>query len=176
MMRDNPVLALLLIMAPLSLMSVGGGQAILPEVHRQAVAVYGWIDEPTFVADFAISKMAPGPTSLIVTLIGWQAAGLVGAAVATVAIFLPSSLLVLLLARIWARYRGAKWQKAVEQGLAPVAAGLILAGSLTLFRAASGGALAWGVALVATVVIMVTEFNPLYLIGAGALVFLMAGG
>jgi chromate transporter len=120
--------------------------------------------------------MAPGPTSLIVTLIGWQAAGLVGAAVATVAIFLPSSLLVLLLARIWARYRGAKWQKAVEQGLAPVAAGLILAGSLTLFRAASGGALAWGVALVATVVIMVTEFNPLYLIGAGALVFLMAGG
>lgn len=175
-MRDNPVMALLLIMAPLSLMSVGGGQAILPEVHRQAVLVYGWIDEPTFVADFAISKMAPGPTSLIVTLIGWQAAGLLGAAVATLAIFLPSSILVLLLARVWARYRGAPWQKAVEQGLAPVAAGLILAGSLTLFRAASGGFLAWGVALVATVVILMTELNPLLLIGGGAAVFLLVGG
>ncbi len=175
-MRDNPVLALLLIMAPLSLMSVGGGQAILPEVHRQAVLVHGWIDEATFVADFAISKMAPGPTSLIVTLIGWQAAGLAGAAVATFAIFLPSSILVLLLARVWARYRGAAWQKAVEQGLAPVAAGLILAGSLTLFRAASGGWLAWAVALVATVVILLTQLNPLFLIGTGALVFLVAGG
>lgn len=175
-MRDNPVLALLFIMAPLSLMSVGGGQAILPEVHRQAVLVYGWIDEATFVADFAISKMAPGPTSLIVTLIGWQAAGLLGAAVATVAIFLPSSILVLVLARVWARYRGAAWQNAVEQGLAPVAAGLILAGSLTLFRAASGGLMAWGVALVATAAILMTELNPLLLIGGGAAVFLLAGG
>lgn len=175
-MRDNPVLALLLIMAPLSLMSVGGGQAILPEVHRQAVLVHGWIDEATFVADFAISKMAPGPTSLIVTLIGWQAAGLAGAAVATFAIFLPSSVLILVLARAWARYRGAPWQKAVEQGLAPVAAGLILAGSLTLFRAASGGWLASVVALLATVVILMTDLHPLLLIGSGALVFLMAGG
>lgn len=174
-MRDNPVLALLLIMAPLSLMSVGGGQAILPEVHRQVVSVHGWIDEATFVADFAISKMAPGPTSLIVALIGWQAAGLAGAAVATVAIFLPSSILVLLLARIWARYRGAAWQKAVEQGLAPVAAGLILAGSLTLFRAASGGWLAWAVAAVATAAMTMTQVNPLLLIGGGAAVFLLVG-
>ncbi len=175
-MRDNPLLTLLAIMAPLSLMSVGGGQAIIPEVHRQAVLVHGWISEATFVADFAISKMAPGPTSLIVTLIGWQVAGVAGAAVATVAIFLPSSVLVLLLARVWARHRGAPWQKAVEQGLAPVAAGLILAGSLTLFRAASGGWLAWGVALVSTAVIMMVDINPLLMIGAGAVVFLMVGG
>lgn len=174
-MRDDPLLALLLIMAPLSLLSVGGGQAILPEVHAQVVLAHHWIDEATFVADFAISKMAPGPTSLIVTLIGWQVAGLAGAAVATVAIFVPSSLLVLALARIWARYRGAPWQKAVERGLAPVAAGLILAGSLTLFRAASGGLLAWGVAVLATAIMLVTDINPLVLIAGGAAIFLVAG-
>ncbi len=174
-MRDNVYLALLAVFVPLSLLSVGGGQAIIPEAHRQAVEVHGWISQSVFVADFAISKMAPGPTSLIVTLIGWQVAGFAGAAVATLAIFLPSSILVFVLARIWARYRGAPWQKAVEQGLAPVAAGLILAGSLTLFQAAAGGWLAWVVALVATGVIMVSEFNPLLLIGAGACVFLLVG-
>ena len=174
-MRDNPLLTLLMIFAPLSLLSVGGGQAVLPEIHRQVVLAHGWLTEQTFVADFAISKMAPGPTSLIVTLIGWQVAGLAGAAISTVAIFVPSSLLVLGLARVWARYRGAPWQIAVERGLAPVAAGLILAGSLTLFRAATGGWLAWVVAIVATVVIAMTELNPLLVIGGGAAVFLVLG-
>ena len=83
---------------------------------------------------------------------------------------------LMLLARVWARHRGAPWQKAVEQGLAPVAAGLILAGSLTLFRAASGGWLAWGVALASTAVIMMVDINPLLMIGAGAVVFLVMGG
>lgn len=174
-MRDNIYVTLLLVFAPLSLLSVGGGQAVLPDIHRQVVTAHGWLNEATFLADYAISKMAPGPTSLIVTLIGWQVAGFAGAAVATVAIFLPSSILVYALARIWARYRGAPWQKAVEQGLAPVAAGLILAGSLTLFRAASGGWLASVVAIASTAVMMTLDFNPLLLIGAGATVFLLLG-
>jgi chromate transporter len=135
---------------------------------------YHWIDEATFLADFAIARMAPGPTSLIVTLIGWQVSGWLGAVVATLAIFTPSSLLVFLLARIWARYRGAPWQKAVERGLAPVAAGLILSTCLTLFRA-SGGWLAGAVALGSTALVMTDKVNPLLLVAAGAAIFLVAG-
>jgi chromate transporter len=174
-MRENPYLALLAVFIPLSLLSVGGGQAIIPEVQRQVVEVHGWISQANFLADFAISRMAPGPSSLIVTLIGWQLAGWGGALVASLAIFLPSSVLVFLLAKVWARFRGARWQLAVEQGLAPVAAGLILAGSVTVFRAAAGGWLAWVVALAATAVITLTEVNPLLLIGAGACIFLLEG-
>lgn len=174
-MRDNIYVTLLAIFVPLSLLSVGGGQSVIPEMHRQVVSVHGWLSEANFVADFAISKMAPGPTSLIVTLIGWQVAGLAGAAVTTLGIFLPSSLLVYGLARIWARYRGAPWQKAVEQGLAPIAAGLILAASLTLFRALAGGWLAGALAVASTVIIMVVDVNPLLLIGAGAAIFLLVG-
>jgi len=174
-MDGNIYLLLARIFAPLSLLAVGGGQAILPEIHRQIVTVHGFISEAMFVADFAISKMAPGPTTLIVTLIGWQTAGLWGAAVATVAVFLPSSILVLYLARIWARYRGAAWQTAVEKGLAPIAAGLILAGSFTLARAATGGWLAYAVAAVSTVLISATKINPLLVVGGGAALFLLTG-
>ncbi len=174
-MDDDILLKLVLIMAPLSLATVGGGQSILPDIHRQIVDVHGWLSESRFVADFAISRMAPGPGSLIVTLIGWQVAGFWGAVICTFAMFVPSSLLVLALARIWARNRGAAWQIAVEKGLAPVAAGLILAASLTLFRAASGGWLAWLVAATSTAIILRLAVSPLILIAGGACVFLLMG-
>ncbi len=173
-MQGNIYLLLISIFAPLSLLSVGGGQSVLPEIHRQIVEIHGLISQAMFVADYAISKMAPGPTSLIVTLIGYQAGGWLGALVASVGIFVPSSVLVLLLARIWARYRGAAWQRAVELGMAPVAAGLILASSVTLARAAAGGWLAIAVALVSAAALLLTEINPLWLIGGGAAIFLIA--
>ncbi len=172
-MKDNILLTLLVIIAPLSLMSVGGGQAILPEVHRQIVLNLGLVTETQFVTDFTISKMAPGPTSLMISLMGWQAAGWQGMVVATIAIFAPSSILLLLMARIWSRHSGAAWQKAVESGLAPIAAGLILASTLTIARALGGGWLAAFVSLVVTVVMMATRINPLWMIAAGAGLFML---
>ena len=174
-MKDNILLTLLVVIAPLSLMAVGGGQAILPEVHRQLVLSHGFVTETQFVTDFTISKMAPGPTSLMISLMGWQAAGWQGMVVATIAIFAPSSILVLLMARVWSRHSGAAWQKAVERGLAPIAAGLILASTLTIARALGGGWLAALVSLVVTVLMLITRVNPLWAIGGGAAVFLLAG-
>ena len=134
-MRADLLLTILAVFGPLSFATIGGGQGIMPELHRQAVVQQHWISEQQFVFDFAISRLSPGPGSLLVTLIGWQAAGWAGALVASVAIFLPSSLLLYGLARLWAHYRDRPWQRAVERGLAPVAAGLILAGSLTVLEA-----------------------------------------
>ncbi len=174
-MGDGSWRALLAVFAPLSLLSIGGGQSVIPEMHRQVVEVHHWLTESQFVADYAISRMAPGPGSMIVTLIGWQVAGWLGAVVATVGIFLPSSVVVWSVARLWARHRGAPWQRAVEQGLAPIAAGLILAASLTLVRALPGGWLAWAATAASTVVVLTTRISPLWLLAAGAALFLLAG-
>lgn len=160
------------IFVPLSFATIGGGQGIIPEIHRQAVAQQGWISEQQFVADFAVSRLAPGPGSLLVTLVGWQAAGWAGALVASVAIFLPSSLLLYGLAHLWARYRGRPWQRAVERGLAPVAAGLILAASLTVLEAAQGGWRAWTVAGLSTLALTLTRVSPFIPLTLGALAFL----
>lgn len=171
-MNGKLLVLILAIFAPLSLVTIGGGQAIVSDVHRQIVAEQHWLSEQQFVEDFALSRLAPGPASLLVTLIGWQVAGWAGALIASVAIFLPSSVLVYGLARIWARYRGAAWQRAIELGLAPIAAGLMLAASLTLLEAARGGWKAWAVALVSTILFSVTRVSPFLVLGAGALVFL----
>jgi chromate transporter len=73
------LLSLLTLFVPLSLVSVGGGQTRVAEIHRQVVSNHHWLTENQFVDAFAISRMAPGPGTLLVTLIGWQVAGVAGA-------------------------------------------------------------------------------------------------
>ena len=171
------VLGLLTLFAPLSLVSVGGGQTLVAEIHRQVVINHHWLTEQQFVDDFAISRMAPGPGTLLVTLIGWHVAGAAGAVAASFAIFTPTSLLVYGLARVWARYRGARWQLALEAGLRPVAAGMILASGLVLIEALEGGWLARGIAVASTAVLLASKrISPLLLMGGGGAVFILLHG
>lgn len=167
---------MVVLFVPLSLVSVGGGQTLVAEIHRQVVDIHHWLTEAQFVDAFAISRMAPGPGTLLVTLIGWDVAGVWGAIVASLAIFIPSALLVYGLARLWARYRGARWQIALEAGLRPVAAGMILASGLVLLQALEGGWLARGIAIGSTALLMVTKVNPIALMALGAVVFIVLHG
>ena len=63
-----------------------------------------------------ISQVHSGPNVLVVTLIGWQVAGLAGALTATVAMCLPMSVVVYLLFGHWDRFKGARWQRAIQLG------------------------------------------------------------
>lgn len=93
-MFDSRLIGLILVFAPLSLLSFGGGQAIMADVKYQTVDVYGWLSDGQFTDLFAISRASPGPGTLIAALIGWQVDSLAGALVAVLAIYIPSSLVV----------------------------------------------------------------------------------
>jgi chromate transporter len=169
-MREVSLGALLLLFAPLSLLSVGGGQSVLAEIQSIVVG-NGWMTQTEFLNTYAIARVAPGPTSLIVTLIGWKVAGWQGAIVASIAIFVPSSLLLYSVINVWARFRGAAWQIAVERGLGPVASGLILASSAALLQHAEGGWIAWMLAASSCVAALITSWSPILMLFAGAGVF-----
>ena len=113
------------VFASLSLVSVGGGNTVLPEIHRAAVQREQWMTDQQFADIYAISEAAPGPSSMISSLVGYKAAGLPGALVAIVSILGPSSLLMYVACLTWERFRTAKWRIAFEQGLAPVSLGLL---------------------------------------------------
>ena len=66
----------------MSLFAVGGANSAIPEIHRLAVDVNHWMSDKQFADVFAISQLSPGPNVLIVTLIGYQVAGIMGAVVA----------------------------------------------------------------------------------------------
>src|SRR5690606_13671261 len=81
----DDLIALAAVFAVISLMAFGGVNAVLPEVHRQAVDIHAWVSNDGFTELYALSQAAPGPNMMIVTLIGWQVGGVLGAFVATVA-------------------------------------------------------------------------------------------
>lgn len=172
----HPLWAIAKVFAPLSLLSFGGGQAIVADVRHQSVEVHHWVTNSQFLTDFVLGRMNPGPNTMMVGLIGWSASGLPGALVAITAIFLPSSLLVYAVAHVWARQRGAAWQGYVERGLGPVAAGMMIGSSYNLLSHQEGGAFAWIVALGAAAILMVKrKLNPFLMIAAGAALFLAVG-
>jgi chromate transporter len=167
--------ALALVFAPLSLLSIGGGAALLAEIEHQSVAVHAWTTQREFADLFAISRAAPGPGTMLSTLIGWKVAGLAGALTATVALYLPSSLLVYGAARLWSRWRGSVWHTAIERGLAPIAAGLILSGGIAVLRVSPGGPAVWVAAIVSTALILRWPgLHPLALFAVGGALFGLA--
>lgn len=171
------LLSLVFVFVPLSLFSIGGGASLLAEIEHQSVAVQGWTTQREFADLFAISRAAPGPGTMLSTLIGWKVAGLAGALTATLALYLPSSLLVYGAARLWGRWRGSVWHSAVERGLAPIAAGLILSGGLAVLRISPGGPAVWVAAIVSTVMMLYwPRLHPLVLFAAGGALFGLAAG
>ena len=167
--------ALALVFAPLSLLSIGGGASLLAEIEHQSVAVHAWTTQREFADLFAISRAAPGPGTMLSTLIGWKVAGWAGAFTATVALYLPSSLLVYGAARLWGRWRGSVWHTAIERGLAPIAAGLILAGGIAVLRVSPGGPAVWAAAIASTALILRRPtLHPLALFAASGALFGLA--
>ena len=172
---EKTLAALVLVFAPLSLVSIGGGPSVIAEMQHQAVVVHQWTTQREFADLFAIARVAPGPGTLLATLIGFSTAGWLGALVVSLAFFLPSSLLVYGAASIFNRWRGSAWHGAIEAGLAPIAVGLVLAGAFTILDMDRSGMLPWGMALgVAAWRIWRAGDHPLVLIGVGAGIFAAA--
>ena len=159
--------------AILSLLAFGGGNAILPEMQRIAVDTNHWMSAGTLSQLFAIAQAVPGPSILVVTLIGWHVAGLAGALVATVALCAPSSLLIYWFARVWSRVRANRWREAVQYGVAPMAVGLVVASGYLLARAADADWRAAALTVTTAAIVLGWRGNPLWLIGAGALAGLL---
>jgi len=167
---NSTLTALAVMFSQLSLIAFGGGNTILPEMHRQVTEVHHWLTNADFAALFALAQAAPGPNMMVVPLIGWHVAGLAGMLVSTVAIFGPSSILTAVTLRLWRRFKDNPWRRAVQAGLVPVSVGLVAASALLIVRAADRTwilvAISAGVALVATR----TRLHPLWLLAAGAVI------
>ncbi len=160
----------------LSLLSVGGGNGVIPDMQRAAVDQYHWMTAREFLDSFAISRAAPGPGSLIVLLVGLKAAGVLGAVLAVVAMYLPSGVIVLLGARAWGSAARAAWRTHAERALAPVAVGLTYASGIALIRSTEHEWQALLVTAAATLALVLTEWHPLLVLLAGAAALLVLGG
>jgi chromate transporter len=172
-MLDKNFFGLLATFAPMSFMSLGGGQALVPEIQHQSVVVHQWVTNAQFTDLFAISRAAPGPSLLIVSLIGWHVDGLAGALAAAFGVFVPSSVLVYAVASWWLRNKEQPFRQAIERGLQPIGLGLVLAGIVTILHAAHAGILDISAALIACYLLSRTKLSNYTVMGGVAAVYLL---
>lgn len=165
---------IILLFGTLSLIAVGGANVLVPDIHRQAVGVMGWMNDATFARLFAIVQTAPGPNVMLASIIGWHVAGWPGLVAATVAILLPSSLIAFVCSRGLARFSDRSAVKVMTVALVPIALGLMLASGLVATLAAAAGLLGFAITAATMLVTLRTSLNPLVSMMAGTLVYLAA--
>lgn len=171
-------LQLALLFGSLSLMSIGGGNVVLPEMHLRTVQDHHWMTNSQFADIFSISQAAPGPSILIVTLVGYGAGlevggvpgAILGGVIATVSMVLPAAGVVYGVTLFWQRAEQSRWRIAVEKGLPPLTVGLIMATALVMSRAADHDWRAYLLTAVCTLIFVLTEINPLYIVVAAGVI------
>ncbi|MBQ6570407.1 MAG: chromate transporter [Clostridia bacterium] len=105
----------------------GGGYGMIP-VIRQEVLAHGWIDDETLLEFIAVSESTPGPISVnLATFVGSKMGGALGAALATLGTVLPAFIVMLIVAKVFNRYKSNKLVNAAFGGIRPTVTGMILA-------------------------------------------------
>lgn len=162
-------------LAMLSLVSIGGAHAVLPDVYRLVVTEHGWMTGTEFATAVALSQAAPGPNVLVMALVGQYVGGIGLGIAALVAFCLPSSLLAYLAVRADLKASGARWLRAVKEGLAPITVGLVLASGFILTTGTVGSGKTLAVAMSTALLASTTKLNPIWFIGIGALIGAVVG-
>ncbi|MDE2602087.1 MAG: chromate efflux transporter [Bradyrhizobium sp.] len=129
-------------------LTFGSGLVIVPFLEQGLVQQFGWLDERQFLIAVAIGMISPGPVVITATFVGYLVAGFWGSLVSTIGIFLPSFLLVLIVAPLLARHRGNANVQGFVKGAYAAAIGTILGACILLGRIAIGD---WLTALVGIV-------------------------
>lgn len=132
----NLYLSLFLVFFKIGLFGFGGGYAMLSLIQHEVVEVHSWISVSDFTDIVAISQTTPGPIAFnTATYIGYTATGSIwGSAVCTLAVSLPSIILMTLVCRFFFTFRNNVYVSAALKGLKPAVIGLIAAAALLLMN------------------------------------------
>jgi chromate transporter len=164
------MLRMALVIATLSMLGFGGGNAIFPQLYTDSVDVYHWVTAAEFSRYFALARLGPGPGTTITALIGYSVAGFPGAALAAFAMFFPAAIIVFAVVAIYDRFHDHPWRKIFARAMIPVVLGLTWVGVTLLSRGALETPLSYALAAGAAAAILWTRVNASLVILAAAVV------
>ena len=153
----------------LSLFSLGGGNTLLTEYHYLSVSKYCWLSSSQFADIYALAEAAPGPSSMIVGLLGMAAAwkegvlwGVLSGVAAELAILLPSTLVMVAACLSWNRLRDSPWRIAFERAMGPITLGILFAVGLKILHTADTNTPGMAVSFVVCLLMLRTRISPLW--------------
>lgn len=125
----------------IGLFTIGGGYAMLPMV-QQIIEKYGWLTRKELINFIGVAESTPGPFAInLATFVGINVGsqtslgifgGFLGAAVATFAVVLPSLIIIIIVTKLFQKFRTNKYVQGVLYGIRPVVVGLILSAVLSV--------------------------------------------
>jgi chromate transporter len=161
------VIQLFLAFIWLSLISWGGGAAVLPEMQR-VCQTNAWADATEFAHCYNLGQMTPGPPCLMVALLGWRVYGLGGAVTVLAGFVIPSSIISWAVGRAYRKGQGSPRQDQLRRTLAPITVGLIAASLDLLGRQNLPSPTAAGLCIGCAALILARNWHPGVLVVAAA--------
>jgi chromate transporter len=148
----------------------GGGYAMIPLIQQEIVIANKWLTMEEFVDLIAIAEMTPGPIAVnSATFVGYRVAGLTGSVVCTLAIVLLPFAIILVISRIFLRYRKSRVVQLFMEGIRPAVVALILAAALSVGKATKPDIAGIIISLLIFWAVMKKKFHPILLIAASGM-------
>jgi len=124
------------ILLKIGVVSFGGGFVMIPILQWEVVNSLSWLTLKQFMDGILLSFITPGPIIILATFVGYRVYGLLGAAVATIAIFLPPILMIIFLTPYYQRLKEARWMRPAIQGILAGLVGMLALVTLQMGQAA----------------------------------------
>ena len=142
--------------------SFGGGYAMLPLIEEEVIQVHAWITTTEFIDVLAIAEMTPGPIAVnSATFLGYKVAGVLGSAVATFGVILPSFLVMSLIFHFVFKFKNSPYVDWVFKGIRPVVLGLIAAAAISVGRSTFVDIPSVIIAVLLFYIVAFRKFNPI---------------
>ena len=155
-------------------LTFGSGLVIVPFLEKGLVQQYGWLSGREFLVAVAVGMLSPGPVVITATFVGFLVAGFWGSLISTIGIFLPSFILILVVAPILVRHRGNPNVQGFVKGAYAAAIGTILGACVLLDKIAIGDWLTALIALASLGVLFRWKVNNPLLVAATAVIGIIA--
>lgn len=127
------ILEIFMVFLKIGAFSFGGGYAMLPLMEKEIIVLRGWLSSGEFIDIVAISEMTPGPLAInAATFLGYRVSGTLGSVVATIAVVLPSFIIMITILIFINRFRDSKYIDWTFRGIRPVVLGLIISAAVSV--------------------------------------------
>src|SRR3989441_2997890 len=156
-------------------LTFGGGLSMIAFIHEQVVSQFHWLTPQEFIDGLAIGQLTPGPILMVAAYVGYKVAGLVGAAFAAAAVFLPAFMMMLAMMPMFDRVRALVWTKAALQGIGPALIGVIGVSLVQMAPHAVSDPFAIAVLIATVIALLVWRFSAFKLIIAGSVLGVLRG-
>jgi len=151
----------------------GGGFVLIPILHQHLVIQRAWLTPREFLDGLAISNLTPGPISVLATFAGYRLKGILGGLAATVALYTPACLLMLLLSHGYARFQGSRRTQDFLAGIGPATVGLVASAGILLGWGALGSWRAYACAAASLLLLGWRKWPPLLVLTLGVVLGLL---